>query len=88
MKRTAKKEEETRTTFPPISMVWVMRVAGVALIGGLIWAFGASIPAVIVVWLGFKLIRLAIRLFGLAMAFVYTAISIMLIIIIISLIIL
>ena len=82
------KKQETRTTFPPISMVWVMRVAGVAIIGALIWVFGQSVPAVIGVWLGYKAIKLAIRLFGLAMAFFYTAILLILIIVIISLIIL
>jgi hypothetical protein len=85
MIRTAKKEK-TRTTFPPISMVWVKRIAVVMVIIWLVHAFGVSVSAAVGVYLGYRVIRLVMRLFGQILSIVFTIISIAILIAIISLI--
>jgi hypothetical protein len=54
---------------------------------GLFYVCGVSIPTVIGVFLGYKVLRHILRLFGLIMATVFTIISILILLIIISLII-
>jgi hypothetical protein len=52
---------------------------------GLIHAFGASFSAAVGVYLGYRVLRLVIRLFSLVMAAVFTLVSIIAMILIISL---
>jgi len=54
---------------------------------GVLYLCGVSIPTVIGVFLGYRVLRLILRLFGLIMAAVFTIISILFMLIIISLII-
>jgi hypothetical protein len=53
----------------------------------LIHAFGASFSTMVGVYLGYRVLRLALRLFSLAMASVFTIIAIVILISIISLVI-
>jgi hypothetical protein len=55
------------------------------LIIGLLYAVGASFSVIAGVYLGYKVLRLVLRFFGLVMALVFTAVSIVILIIIISL---
>jgi hypothetical protein len=51
----------------------------------LIQAFGASISTAVGIWLGYKVLRLVMRLFGLLLSLVFTLVSIFILIGIISL---
>ena len=64
--------------------IW-LGLLGLTAVIVLIHAFGASFSAVVGVYLGYKVLRLALRLFSLAMASVFTVISIIILISIISL---
>jgi hypothetical protein len=52
---------------------------------GLIYAFGVPFPTVVVVYLVYKLFRLVLRFLGLGLSLVFTLVSIIIIIAIISL---
>jgi hypothetical protein len=72
------------------SLLWNQHKIGLGLLGlgavaGLIYAFGTSFSAVAGVYLGYKVLRLALRLFHLILASVFTVVSIIILIIIISL---
>jgi len=67
-----------------ISWGWL---AGLAVIAGLIWACGATISTVVGIYLGYKILRLVIRLFGQIATIIFTLISILIMLLIISLII-
>jgi len=77
-----------KTKLPPlginISWGWL---AGLAVVAGLIWADGATISAVVGIYLGYKALRLVMRLFGQIISIVFTAVTIIILITIISLII-
>jgi hypothetical protein len=64
--------------------IWLGLLGLVAVIL-LIHAFGASFSAVVGVYLGYKVLRLVLRLFSLVMASVFTVVSIIILISIISL---
>ena len=65
---------------------WV-RWAGLAGIIGLLYVCGATISTVLGVYLGCKILRHLLRLFGAFLSLVFTAVSIVILVIIISLII-
>jgi hypothetical protein len=60
-------------------------LAGLAVVAGLIWACGATVSAVVGVYLGYKVLRLVLRLIGFVLSAVFTVISIIILITIISL---
>jgi hypothetical protein len=61
---------------------WLLGLAAVIV---LIQAFGASISTIVGIYLGYRVLRLVLRLFGLVLSIVFTAISIFILIVIISL---
>jgi hypothetical protein len=65
---------------------WVW-LAGLAAVFGLIQAFGATFSTVFGIYLGYRALRLAMRLIGQVLRIVFTVISIIILIAIISLII-
>ncbi|MDR3265959.1 MAG: hypothetical protein LBT24_00100, partial [Tannerella sp.] len=72
------------------SLLWNHHKIGLGLLGlvavvGLIYTFGTSFSAVIGGYLGYKVLRLVMRLFGLVLSLVFTLISIIILITIISL---
>jgi hypothetical protein len=71
-------------------LLWVLHKFGLGLLGlvaviVLIHAFGASFSTVVGVYLGYRVLRLVLRLFSLVMASVFTVVSIIILISIISL---
>jgi hypothetical protein len=56
------------------------------LIIGLVYAFGALFPVVVGVYLGYKVLKLVLRFSGLVLSLVFTLVSIIILIAIISLI--
>jgi hypothetical protein len=72
------------------SLLWNLHKIWLGLLGlvaviVLIHAFGASFSTVVVVYLGYGVLRLALRLFSLAMASVFTVVSTVILVLIISL---
>jgi hypothetical protein len=63
---------------------WLL-LAGLAVVSGLIHAFGASFSVIVAIYLGYRVLRLVMRLFGLVLSIVFTVISILIFIAIISL---
>jgi len=78
--------KNSETKLPPlgINIKFGLRLAGLAVVLVLIYACGATFPA-IVVYLGFNLLRLTVRVFRLILSFFFTVISIVILMIIISL---
>jgi hypothetical protein len=72
---------------PPlgINIRFCLLLAGLAAVAGLIWACGTTVPAVIGVYLGYRVLRLVIRLTGLLLSILFTVISIIILMAIISL---
>jgi hypothetical protein len=64
--------------------IW-LGLLGLTAVAGLIQLFGASFSAVVGVYLGYRVLRLVLRLFSLVIASVFTVISIAIMILIISL---
>jgi len=60
-------------------------LAGLAVVAGLIYAFGATIWTAVAIYLGYKVLRLVMRLIGQILSIVFTVISIAVLILIISL---
>jgi hypothetical protein len=72
------------------SLLWNHHKIGLGLLGlvavvGLIYAFGASFSAAVGVYLGYRVLRLVMRLFSLVIAAVFTVVSIIVLITVISL---
>jgi hypothetical protein len=63
---------------------WLLGLVAVIV---LIQAFGASVSTVVGIYLGYRVLRLVMRLFGLLVSLVFTLVSIFVLIVIISLII-
>lgn len=61
-------------------------LAGLAVVAGLIHAFGASISTVVGMYLGYRVIRLVMRLFGQVLSIVFTVVIILILLTAISLI--
>jgi hypothetical protein len=64
--------------------IW-LGLLGIVAVIVLIQAFGASISTAVGIWLGYRVLRLAMRLFGLLVSLVFTLVSIFILITIISL---
>jgi hypothetical protein len=62
-------------------------IAGLAVVAGLIYAFGTSVSTIIGVYLGYRVLRLIMRLFGQMLSLVFTVVSILILVAVISLII-
>jgi hypothetical protein len=62
--------------------VWL---TGLALVIGVIHAFGATISTVVGVYLGYKLLRLVLRVFGLIISLIVSVFSIIVLITILTL---
>jgi len=72
------------------SLLWNRHKIGLGLLGlaavvGLIYAFGASFSVVVGIYLAYKLLRLVLRFFSLLLSLVFTVVSIIILIAIISL---
>jgi len=61
------------------------RLLSFGVIAGLFWACGASIWTIVAFFLGYKVLRLVMRLFGLLLSVLFTVISILILIALISL---
>jgi hypothetical protein len=80
-------EKNIETKLPPLGInikFWGWLV-GLAVVAGLIYAFGATFTTVVGIYLGYKLLRLILRVFGLVISLFYTVVSIVILIAIISL---
>ncbi|MDR0873140.1 MAG: hypothetical protein LBN27_06680 [Prevotellaceae bacterium] len=64
--------------------VWFLLVV-LAVVAGLIWACGVTFSAVVGIWLGYKLLRLVLRVLGLVISLFVSLVSIIILIAIISL---
>jgi len=60
-------------------------LVGLAVVAGLIYGFGAALSTVIVIYLGYKILRLILRVLGLVLSLFFTVVSIVILIAIISL---
>ena len=82
------KEKNIETKLPQlgINIKILIRLAVLAGFIGLIWACGASVWTVVAIYLGYKVLRLVLRLFGLLLSVFLTVISILILLLIISLI--
>ena len=83
--RNNEKNIETKLPLLGINIKFWGWLAGLAVVAGLIYAFGATFTTVVGIYLGYKLLRLILRVFGLVISLFYTAVSIVILIIIISL---
>ncbi len=63
-------------------------IAGLAVVIGLIYACGTSVSVLIGVYLGYRVLRLAMRLIGQMLSIVFTVVSILVLVAVISFIIL
>jgi hypothetical protein len=85
---TVHKEKNRKTKKLPRLGIYIkfgFWVAGLAVLAGLIHAFGASISTIVGVYLGYKLLRLAIRIFQLIVSLLVSIVTAVILIIIISL---
>jgi len=83
-------EKNIKTKLPQlgIHIVWFLGcLAGLAVIAGLFYACGATFSTILGVYLIYKAFRLILRLFGQIVAIIFTLISIIIMLLIISLII-
>jgi hypothetical protein len=80
-------EKNRKTKLPQFRFIidFGVRLAGLAGVAGLLYACGATISTILGVYLGYRILRLVIRLFGLLLSFVLTLISIFILILIITL---
>jgi len=75
-----------KTKLPPLQIrisFWLRLALFSAVIGGL-YACGATFSTILGIYVGYKILRLTIRFFGLLLSIVYTAVSIVILILIIS----
>jgi hypothetical protein len=82
-------EEKIRKQFHSLGSELIIKLGGwllgLAAIIVLIQAFGMSISTVVGIYLGYRVLRLVLRLFGLVLSIVFTAVSIFILIVIMSL---
>jgi uncharacterized membrane protein YccF (DUF307 family) len=83
--RNNRKNNETKLPPLGININFWLRLAGLAVVVGLIYACGASFTTVVGIYLGYKLLRLILRFFGLVFSLFFTLVSIVILIAIISL---
>jgi len=79
--------KNNETKLPPlgININFWLRLAGLAVVVGLIYACGASFKTAVGIYLGYKLLRLILRLLRLFFSLFFTLVSIVILIAIISL---
>ena len=79
-------EKNSETKLPPlgININFWLRLAGLAVVAGLIYC-GATFTTVVGIYLGYKLLRLIFRFFRLVLSLFFTVVSIVILIAIISL---
>ena len=85
--RNSVKNIETKLPLLGINIKFWGWLTGLAVVVGLIYVCGTTISTVVGIYLGYKVLRLVMRLIGLAMLCVFTLISIIILIAIISLVI-
>jgi hypothetical protein len=80
-------EKNIETKLPPlgINIKFWLRLAGLTGLAGLLYACGATFTTVVGIYLGYKLLRLIFRVFGLIISLVFSIVSIVVLIAIISL---
>jgi hypothetical protein len=80
-------KKNNKQQLPPLGIIinFVVLLGGLALIFGVIHAFGATISTIVGVYLGYKLLRLVLRVFGLIISLFVSVVSIMILITIITL---
>jgi hypothetical protein len=83
------KEKNIETKLPRLRIIIKLGgcLAGLAAVVGVLHAFYGSISTIVGVYLGYRILRLLMRLFGLLCATVFTLFSILILFLIISLII-
>ena len=79
------KNIETKLSLLGINIKLVVCLAGLAVVTGLIYAYGAAFTAVVAIYLGYKILRLVMRFFGLVLSCALTLITIFILIAIILL---
>jgi len=79
------KNIETKLPQLGINIKILARLAGLALIFFALYIFGATIPTVIGIYLGYKILRLILRVFGLIVSLLISVASIVVLTAIISL---
>jgi hypothetical protein len=84
MRKKEKKWKQT-SLCSGINIKMGLYVAGLAGFAGLIAAFGASVSALAGIYLGYKLLRLVLRFTGLIVSLVFTFVSMIILVLIISL---
>ena len=70
------KNIETKLPLLGININFWRGLAGLMLIIGLLYACGATFPIVIGIYLGYKVLRLILRVFGLILSLLISAVSI------------
>jgi hypothetical protein len=79
------KNIETKLPLLGINIRFWLRLVGLAVVAGLVWTCGATISTVAGIYLGYKLLRLILRIFGLLVSLFVSAVFAVILIIIISL---
>jgi hypothetical protein len=81
--RNNEKNIETKLPLLGIHIKLGLRLAGLVVVAGLIYACGATFPTVAGIYLGYKLLRLILRVFGLFISLFVSVVSIIVLILII-----
>jgi len=83
-------EKNRKTKLPQFRIIidFGLRLAGLAVVIGLLYACGATFSTVLGVYLGYRILRLVMRLFGLLLSVVFTLFSILIFLLILTLLIL
>jgi hypothetical protein len=81
------KVKNIETKLPPlgINIKFWLHLAGLMMVAGLIYGFGATFSTVVGIYLGYRLLRLILRVCGLVISLFFTVILIVILIAIISL---
>jgi len=80
-------EKNRKTKLPQFRIIidFGLRLACFTVVIGLLYACGATFFTVLWVYLGYKVLRLGLRLFGFLLSFVFTLFSILILLLIITL---
>jgi hypothetical protein len=83
--RNVEKIKKQKIFSSKVSIRFWSCLAGLAAVAGLIYVFHATIGTAVAIYLGYKIFRLTMRLIGQILSIVFTFVSIVVLIIIISL---
>jgi len=83
--RNNEKKIETKLPLLGINIRFWVYLAGLVAVVGLLWACGATFWTVVAVFLGYKVLRLILRIFGLLISLFISVISVVILIAIILL---